>query len=149
MNARRTFDAMQWRWQDVPGALAAWAVALCALLVIVNPAPLLRVSLAVLTPVVVLLAFLANLQQGICPTCRAPRRQQRRLVGEPSAQVSSRADASTTGVGVATGWEVEVPVDHFCDRCGRQRRIVSTSFVDRDQATTATEAKLIAVRELD
>jgi hypothetical protein len=140
---------MQWRWQDVPGALAAWAVALCALLVIVNPAPLLRVALAVLTPVVVLLAFLANLQQGICPSCRASRRHQRRQVGEPSVRASSRTNSSSAGVGVATGWDVEVPVDHLCDRCGRQRRVVSTCFVERQQAATAAEAKLIAVRDLD
>jgi hypothetical protein len=139
---------MRWKWQDVPGALAAWAVALCALLVIVNPAPLLRASLAVLTPVVVLLAFLANLQQGMCPSCRAPRRHQQRATGSATVTTASRTAASGAGVGVVTGWEVELPVLYTCERCSTQRRVVSTRFVDRDQATTATEAELITRRDI-
>lgn len=139
---------MRWKWQDVPGALAAWAVALCALLVIVNPAPLLRASLAVLTPVVVLLAFLANLQQGICPSCRAPRRHQQRVIGATTVTTASRTAASGSGVGVVTGWEVELPVLYTCGRCAAQRRVVSTRFVDRAQATTATEAEIITRRDL-
>jgi hypothetical protein len=139
---------MRWKWQDVPGALAAWAVALCALLVIVNPAPLLRASLAVLTPVVVLLAFLANLQQGICLSCRAPRRHQQRVIGATTVTTASRAATSGAGVGVTTGWEVELPVLYTCGRCAAQRRVVSTRFVDREQAATATEAEIITRRDL-
>jgi len=138
---------MGWQRRDVPGALAAWAVAVSALLVVVNPSQPLRVGLAVLAPAVVLLAFLSSLQEGSCPSCRAARRRQERIAGEPSTTAASRANASGEGVGVATGWNVDLPVQITCTRCGHMRRVVTTRFVARDRAATAVEAVLIADRE--
>jgi hypothetical protein len=138
---------MRWQRDDVPGALAAWAVAVSALLVVVNPAPLLRVALALLAPAVVVLAFLASLQQGSCPSCRASRRRQTRVHGEPSVESASRTRSSRSQVRVDTGWNVDLPVQFTCDRCGSSRRVVTTRFVARDRAATANEAVLIAQRE--
>lgn len=138
---------MRWRWQDVPGVLAAWAVALCALMVIVNPSPLLQALLAVLTPTVVLLAFLANLQQGMCPSCRAPRRLQSRIINQPSVRQASRTDSYQDEVGVTTGWDVLVPFTHTCGRCGASRSSAVTCFVTREQAASATEAELLAISQ--
>lgn len=138
---------MRWQRQDVPGALAAWAVAISALLVVVNPAPALRVALALLAPMVVLLAFLTSLQQGSCPSCRAPRRRQERLAGEPTVVSASRTASTRDQVGVDTGWNVDLPVQFSCRRCGNMRRVVTTRFVPRERAATPSEAVLIAQRE--
>lgn len=138
---------MRWQRDDVPGALAAWAVAVSALLVVVNPAPMLRVALALLAPAVVVLAFLTSLQQGSCPSCRAPRRRQARVNGEPSVESASRTRSSRSQVGVDTGWNVDLPVQFTCERCGNSRLVVTTRFVARDRAATANEAVLIAQRE--
>jgi len=138
---------VRWQRQDVPGALAAWAVAVSALLVVVNPSPLLRVSLALLAPAVVVLAFLASVQQGSCPGCRAPRRQQTRVAGEPSVSSASRTRSSRSEVGVDTGWDVDLPVTHTCARCGNSRLVVTSRFVARERAATPSEAVLIAQRE--
>lgn len=142
-----TVRAVRWQRQDVPGALAAWAAAVSALLVIVNPSPMLRAALAVLAPMVVLLAFLTSLQQGSCPSCRAPRRRQERLLGDPTVVPSSRAVSSSEEVGVDTGWDVDLPVQFSCGRCGNARRVVTTRFVPRSRASTPSEAVLIAQRE--
>jgi hypothetical protein len=144
----RTVEVMQWQRQDVPGALAAWAVAVSALLVVVNPAPMLRAALALLAPAVVVLAFLTSLQQGSCPSCRAPRRLQVRVNGEPKAVLASRTVASRAEVGVDTGWNVDLPVQITCERCGSSRRMVTTRFVSLERAPTSSEAVLIAEREM-
>jgi len=138
---------MRWQRQDVPGALAAWAVAVSALLVIVNPSPLLRAALAVLAPMVVLAAFLTSLQQGSCPACRASKRRQVRLLGAPTVTSASRTTSSSEQVGVDTGWDVDLPVQFSCSRCGNVRRVVTTRFVPRSRAATSSEAVLIAQRE--
>jgi len=138
---------MRWQRDDVPGALAAWAVAVSALLVVVNPAPMLRAALALLAPAMVVLAFLTSLQQGSCPSCRAPRRRQVQTDGEPSVESASRTRSSRSQVGVDTGWNVDLPVQLTCSRCGNSRRVVTTRFVARDRAATPNEAVLIAQRE--
>lgn len=137
---------MKWQWQDAPGALAAWAVSVCALLVIVNPSLMLRTGLAVLTPLVVLLAFLSSLQSGNCPSCRASRRRQIRAQDEPTVRPASQTATSQSGVQVLTGWEVEVPVETSCTRCGHSRRVVSSRFVPITAAATASEAAVIGTR---
>lgn len=138
---------MRWQRDDIPGALAAWAVAVSALLVVVNPSPLLRAALALLAPAVVVLAFLTSLQQGSCPSCHAPRRRQSRVNGEPHVESASRTRSSRSQVGVDTGWNVDLPVQFTCGRCGNSRRVVTTRFVARERASTANEAVLIAQRE--
>lgn len=142
-----TVTDMRWQREDVPGALAAWAVAVSALLVTVNPTPMLRVALALLTPAVVVLAFLTSLQQGSCPSCRAPRRRQVKVNGEPGVESASRTRSSRSQVGVDTGWNVDLPVAFTCERCGNSRRVVTTRFVARDRASTPNEAVLIAQRD--
>jgi len=142
----RTVHYMKWQWQDAPGALAAWAVSVCALLVIVNPSLMLRTGLAVLTPLVVLLAFLSSLQSGSCPSCRASRRLQIRTQGEPIVRPASQTATSQSGVQVRTGWEVEVPTETTCTRCKHARRVVSSRFVSMTEAATASEASVIGAR---
>jgi hypothetical protein len=137
---------MRWHWQNAPGALAAWAVSICALLVIVNPSLMLRTGLAVLTPLVVLLAFLSSLQSGSCASCRASRRRQIRTQGEAVVRPASRTSTSPAGVQVVTGWEVEVPVETTCTRCQQSRRVVSSRFVAMSEASTAAEASVIGSR---
>jgi hypothetical protein len=139
---------MRWQRHDIPAALAAWAVSVCALLVIVNPAPALRAALAVLSPLVVLLAFLTSLQSGTCPVCHAPRRRQICAQGDPTVRPASRTSTSQGDVAVTTGWEVDVPIDYACSRCGHARRVVSSRFVDLQTAPTAAEATVLALREL-
>lgn len=136
---------MKWQWQDAPGALAAWAVSICSLLVIVNPSMMLRTGLAVLTPLVVLLAFLSSLQSGSCVACRASRRRQVRTQGDAIVRAASRTSTGG-GVKVATGWEVEVPVEYTCTRCNNARRVASTFFVPLAEAATVGEAALIGSR---
>jgi hypothetical protein len=138
--------AVKWQWQDAPGALAAWAVSICSLLVIVNPSMMLRTGLAVLTPLVVLLAFLSSLQSGSCGACRASRRRQVRTQGDAVVRAASRTSTGGAGVKVATGWEVEVPVEYTCTRCGNARRVASTFFVPLAEAATVGEAALIGSR---
>lgn len=116
------------------------------MLVIVNPSMVLRTGLAVLTPLVVLLAFLSSLQSGSCTSCRAPRRRQVRTQGDAVVRAASRTSTGGSGVKVATGWEVEVPVEYTCTRCSSSRRVASTFFVPLDEAATVGEASVIAAR---
>jgi hypothetical protein len=139
---------MRWNRNDLPGALAAWAVAVSALMVVVNPTELLRAALAILAPMVVLVAFLSSIQQGSCPRCHTSRRHQRRSVGEPTVVAASRTETSESVVGVSSGWEVDVPVYVECQKCAHHYRTVSSRFIPRTQAGTASEAALLAGRDM-
>lgn len=138
---------MQWHWRDAPGALAALAISVGSLLVVVNPTHMLRTGLALLTPLVVLLAFLSSLQQGGCSACHAARRHQRRVQNEPVVRAASRAGVYGSDFGVLTGWEVDIPVQFSCSRCGHTRKVVSTSFYDHATAATGMQAAILARAE--
>lgn len=128
----------------VLGVIGAGALPYAALLVVVYPDSGVRTGLAVLTPLVVLIAFAGAWRRSRCPRCGARKSFQERVDGLPVATVGSRAGRTGDGVTVELGWDVELSESVTCVRCAHEYETRAVAFVSRGEARSASEAVVVA-----
>lgn len=128
----------------VIGCIGAGVLTVAALAVITYPAPVLRAGLALLTPIVVTMAFFGSWNSGRCPKCGARRNLQLRTELPANTRIASRADSDGDDVQVDLGWEVVLGEQVVCQTCRHEYIHRDSVFVSRRAARSASEATVLA-----